>query len=311
MSQVKLTSLDRVISGIYRDLNPVVELNESDLVEWAGEALEYIGAYSQLDEKVEYLKIDDFKALIPCGLHKIVQVAYKFTDDAPNDAAMLTTCDSSDTTCSTSGCTNCDTAGCTGDLCAHASQLIANANLWLEYYKPSSFKQTAYYQNNFKPLRLASSAFSKAKTAHCSNCVNVSTTCEHEYSLDHPYIRTDFKTGYICMAYLSQALDERGYPMIPDEVSYIEAIKRYIVYKVKYSEFLQGVINPQIFAKLEDDWHWYCQQARGKANMPDTVDKMENLLQQRNRLIPKVQRYYGFFGNLSSGESLNFSNNIG
>ena len=54
-----------------------------------------------------------------------------------------------------------------------------------------------------------------------------------------------------------------------------------------------------------------CQQARGKANMPDTVDKMENLLQQRNRLIPKVQRYYGFFGNLSSGESLNFSNNIG
>ena len=311
MSQVKLTSLDRVISGIYRDLKPAVEINESDMVEWAGEALEYIGAYSQLDEKVEYLAINDFKALVPCGLHKIVQVAYKFTEDAPNDTAILTTCDSSEDTCSTSGCTNCDTEGCTGDLCAHASQLIANASLWLEYYKPSSFKQTAYYQSNFKPLRLAGSAFSKAKTAHCSNCVNISSTCEHEYSLDHPYLRTDFKTGHICIAYLSQALDERGYPMIPDEVSYIEAIKRYIVYKVKYSEFLQGIVNPQIFNKLEDDWHWYCQQARGKANMPDTIDQMENLKQQRNRLIPKTQRYYGFFGNLSTGESLDFSNTIG
>ena len=40
MSQVKLTSIERVISGIYRDLKPVIELNENDMIEWAGEALE-------------------------------------------------------------------------------------------------------------------------------------------------------------------------------------------------------------------------------------------------------------------------------
>ena len=102
---------------------------------------------------------------------------------------------------------------------------------------------------------------------------------------------------------------KQGYPMIPDEVSYVEAIKRYIiVYKVKYSEFIQGIINPQVFAKLEDDWHWYCKQARAKATMPDTVDKLENLLQQRNRLIPKTNRYYGFFGNLATKETLNLGN---
>jgi len=309
MSQVKLTSIDRVISGLYRDLKPAIEINESDMIEWAGEALEHIGAYSQWDERVEYIKISDYRALIPCGMHKIIQVAYKFTDKTPTETATLTTCDSSEETCTNPACTSCDTATCGDDLCSKTSQLISNAELFLEYYKPTSIRYSQYYNSNFKPLRLATSPYSKAASMHCSNCVNLTANCEQEYTIDHPYIRTDFKEGYICLSYLGQALDEQGYPMIPDEVSYVEAIKRYIVYKVKYSEFIQGVINPQVFAKLEDDWHWYCRQARGKANMPDTVDKLENLLQQRQRLIPKINRYYGFFGNLASKEALNLGNN--
>ena len=310
MSQVKLTSIERVISGVYRDLNPSVEINESDMIEWAGEALEHIGAYSQLEERVEYLKVNDHRVLIPCGLHKIVQVAYKFTDDEPTEAAMLTTCDGT-AECTTPNCANCNPDSCTEDLCAKSGQLIANAELWLEYYKPTRFKHTGYYFNNYKPMRLATSSFGRGESIHCKDCVNISSTCEHEYSVDHPYLRTDFKEGHICISYVAQAVDERGFPMIPDEVSYIEAIKRYIVYKLKYSEFIQGIINPQVFAKIEDDWHWYCRQARGKANMPDTVDKLENIKQQWSRLIPKVNRYYGFFGNLAAREQLNLSNNIG
>ncbi len=309
MSQVKLTSIERVLAGLYRDLSPSIELNESDMVEWAGEALEFIGAYTQMDEKVEYIRVDDYRALIPCGLHRIVQIAYKFTEGAPSTTSALTTCDSTATTCTTGACVSCDTETCT-DLCTHTSQLISNASLFLEYYKPGAFSQTPYYYNNFRPLRLAGSHFSQAKGMHCENCVNLSSTCEHEYSVDHPYLRTDFKSGYICLAFVGQALDERGYPMIPDEVSYIEAIKKYIIYKVKYAEFLQGLLNPTIFAKLEDDWHWYCQQARGKANMPKTIDELENLKQQRVRLIPQQNSYYGFFGNMSSSEHLNFSNSI-
>ena len=119
--------------------------------------------------------------------------------------------------------------------------------------------------------------------------------CEEEYSIDHPYIRTSFKCGYVCMAYIAQPLDANGFPMIPDEVSYIEAVKRYLIYKIRYPEFIRGQLPGQIFMKLEQDWHWYCAQARNKTRMPDTVDKLQNLLDQRNRLIPKHTRYYGFF----------------
>ena len=54
MSEMALVGIERVISSVYRDLRPKTQLEESDLVEWAGEALEQIGAYTQYTEAVEY-----------------------------------------------------------------------------------------------------------------------------------------------------------------------------------------------------------------------------------------------------------------
>ena len=42
--------------------------------------------------------------------------------------------------------------------------------------------------------------------------------------------------------------------------------------------------------------------------MPDTIDKLQNLTDQQNRLIPKVRRYQGFFGNLHTPEKLDLKN---
>ena len=40
------------------------------------------------------------------------------------------------------------------------------------------------------------------------------------------------------------------------------------------------------------------------ATQNDTIDKMQNLLEQRQRLLPAVNRYYGFFGKLADKEHL-------
>ena len=304
-NRVKLTSIERVIAGLYRDLKPVVELSENDLIEWAGEALEQIGAYTQLEEKIASLTVDGYKAILPSGVHKVIQVAYKYTEGSPSTTPMLTTA-SPCTTCSTNGCDpECPTCA---DVCETSAQLIQNAELFLQYYKPNSFRATGYYYDHYKPLRLASGPFAIPNTAECADCTGISANCDQEYSLDWPYIKTSFKQGYICVAYVGQALDDRGFPLIPDEVSYVEAIKRYIIYKLKYSEFLQGQTPPQVYAKLEEDWHWYCAQARSKATMPDTIDKLQNLKDQHIRLIPKVSRYQGFFGNLHTVEKLDLKN---
>jgi len=305
MSQVKLTSIERVISGIYRDLKPVIELNENDMIEWAGEALEHIGAYGQLEEKVINLTVSDYRALVPSGLKEIVQIAYKFTEGAVTTTPMLTTADpciTCDDPCGEPDCPSCAT------VCENAGTLITNARLFLEYYKPNSFRATGYYYDNYRPLRKASGPFTTPFTNDCTTCTDINQTCDQEYRLDWPYIKTSFKDGYICVAYVGQPLDERGFPLIPDEVSYIEAIKRYITYKVKYSEFLQGHLPGNIYIKLEDDWHWYCKQARNKMNMPNTIDDLQNLKDQHIRLLPKPHRYHRFFGHLHSMENLNLGN---
>lgn len=305
MSQVKLTSIERVISGIYRDLKPVVELNENDMIEWAGEALEHIGAYPQLEEKVAHLPVSDYRVIVPSGLKEIVQIAYKYTEGINTTTAMLTTADNCitcDDPCGDPECPSCAT------VCENAGTLIMNAQLFLQYYKPNSFRATGYYYDNYRPLRKASGPFTVPYTSDCTNCNDISPTCDQEYRLDWPYIKTSFKDGYVCIAYVGQPLDDRGFPMIPDEVSYIEAIKRYITYKVKYSEFLQGHLPGNIYMKLEDDWHWYCKQARNKMTMPKSVDDLQNLKDQHIRLLPKPNRYHRFFGHLHSSESLNLGN---
>ena len=335
MSQVKLTSIERVISGIYRDLKPVIELNENDMIEWAGEALEHIGAYGQLEEKVINLTVSDYRALVPSGLKEIVQIAYKFTEGAVATTPMLTTADpcitcdnpcsgpnpkgvkdttvpipANDDTLNNSAGVNTTASKCPScaTVCENAGTLIANAKLFLEYYKPNSFRATGYYYDNYRPLRKASGPFTTPFTNDCTTCTDIVQTCDQEYRLDWPYIKTSFKDGYICVAYVGQPLDERGFPLIPDEVSYIEAIKRYITYKVKYSEFLQGHLPGNIYMKLEDDWHWYCGQARNKMNMPNTIDDLQNLKDQHIRLLPKPNRYHRFFGHLHSMENLNLGN---
>ena len=310
MSEMALVGIERVISSVYRDLRPKTQLEESDLVEWAGEALEQIGAYTQYTEAVEYITVADYRALIPCGLHKIVRLAYKYTPGDPCGCAFkITSSDSTSSTCTCTTCGGCDTTDPCADLeTTSESVLVTQTKQLIDYHLTYRFSRTSSYFKEWKPMRLATSNYAKAKTAHCANCINLSNTCDAEYSVDHPYIKTSFQNGHICLAYIKQPLDDRNLPLIPDQVSYIEAIKRYLIMKISYSDFIKGAIHPNIFAKLEDDWHWYCAQARNKANMPDNIDKLQNMVDRHVRLIPYRSGYYGFFGNVNNAEQLRFGN---
>jgi hypothetical protein len=313
MASTQLISLDRVFSGLYRDLKPAMELSEADLIEWAAEALEFIGAYPQFEEAVETLQVKQYKVLIPCGLHKILQIGLKVSEGAPSGCPIYVDkfgnppdcekhpndpCECPPTVpCNESGLVFADGA-CTD------KSTIALAELWTEYYG-NPFTTTSAYHNEWVPIRLATGSFRDADM-HSSGCANLKSQSKMTYKIDNPYIKTNFKEGHICIAFIRQPLDDKGWPMIPDTVHYVEAIKKYLVYKIKYSEFLQGAIHPNIYEKLEQDWHLYCRQARNTMLMPSTIDEMENLKDSWKRLIPQEKRYYGFFGNLSSPENLSF-----
>ncbi len=54
------------------------------------------------------------------------------------------------------------------------------------------------------------------------------------YELNDDYITLSVKTGKVCISYLAHPVDECGLPMVPDDISYKEAVKKYIIMKIDY-----------------------------------------------------------------------------
>ena len=76
-------SVRQVIAKVLTDNDIHEETHRvADFVEWAGEALEKIGAFPQLEIKVAgkegipLVKIENYQAQLPTGLHSIIQVVY-------------------------------------------------------------------------------------------------------------------------------------------------------------------------------------------------------------------------------------------
>jgi len=72
----KTTSVKVVIAKLYRDL----DLKEEDVfinfLEWSAEALEKIGAFTQLENKTECLSINNYRGELPADLVYLNQVSY-------------------------------------------------------------------------------------------------------------------------------------------------------------------------------------------------------------------------------------------
>ena len=71
----KYTSIQEVISKVYRDLNITEERRWEDMVEWAAEALEQIGSFSQNVHKTVELEVYNNRAHVPCDMVQIIQLA--------------------------------------------------------------------------------------------------------------------------------------------------------------------------------------------------------------------------------------------
>ena len=75
MGKINFTKVDRVLAKVYRDLGETDDLNESDVIEWIGEALEFMKVPKSHTQAVSFVKVEDHHADIPCGLEMILQIA--------------------------------------------------------------------------------------------------------------------------------------------------------------------------------------------------------------------------------------------
>lgn len=288
MAIYKNVSSKVVIRKIFRDLNPNTDNWIDDAVEWIGEALEHIGASPQLVTKTCIVDIKDYKGAMPADLYYINQVAINTTADAESMAYNIDKIrDQLD---------NILEGG------ANSSAQLNEVNARLHVI------ENAYMDSNALTL-LAYCTTNFPKNAHCENCVNELATGEDCYYVDNNMIKTSFPRGKVCLSYTAFPIDDDCYPMVPDDISYKEAMFWYV-----YKKMLLGGMPPTNngiqYDFAEQQWKYYCTQARNAANFPD-IDKYESFLDQWVRLIPNINRHAEGFAALGARESLDRSGKYG
>ncbi len=291
MSIYKTISSKVLIRKVFRDLKPSKDNWIDDAIEWIGEALEHIGAAPQLCQKQCVLDITDHKVLMPSDLYYINQVAINNSVSPANATEIdeltekITELKDQIADAQANNLEYSDTASVLNEI---NSRLVVIENI---YFKDS---------NQLQPLQYGASTFHKSM--HCTGCVNENAHYEETYIVDCDYIKTSFKSGKICLSYMAFPTDEECYPLVPEDISYQEAMFWYIYKKILLS-------NPQFknngidYSFADQKWKYYCTQARNAANFPD-IDRYESFLNQWVRLIPNVTRHDFAFENLNTKEDL-------
>ena len=291
MAIYKTISSKVVIRKIFRDLKPSKDNWIDDAVEWIGEALEHIGASSQLCQKQCVLDVTDHKTLMPSDLYFINQVAINNSVSPVNSAELDTLTTKVK-----------ELKEAIVDAQANDLEYSSTTSVLHEINNRIVVLENVYFKNDSKlqPLQYGASTFHKSM--HCEGCVNENTNYEDTYIIDCDYIKTSFVSGKICLSYTAFPTDEDCYPLVPADISYQEAMFWYIYKKLLLS-------NPQFknngidYSFAEQQWKYYCTQARNAANFPD-IDRYESFMNQWVRLIPDLNRHDSAFENLNTREDL-------
>lgn len=156
------------------------------------------------------------------------------------------------------------------------------------------------------PLSWASkSAVTDYACQECNICVGCT---EDTFYISNGYLITNITptstgltTPTICITYLGVPVDDEGYPLVPDDVYFIEACSKYVTYMLDYREWRKGNLPDKVVAKSEQDYLWYVNSARGSANMPG-AHQLENIKNIWVRLIPKQNEFKNSFTDLNKQE---------
>ena len=315
MAVYKNISSKMVIRKVMRDLKPNNAEWIDDSIEWIGEALEHIGSASQLCQKQCTLTIKDHKACLPGDLYFVNQVAISSSASPARDEELdvLTTQvrELKSTIAEYNSQLELDVANnganiTNADLNTYDTQYKANVAELRELISRITVLEGIYFNTEtggagLEPLSYSASTFHNSM--HCENCVNEFANHKDSYIIDCDYIKTSFASGTVCISYTAFPVDEDCYPMVPDDISYKEAMFWYI-----YKQMLLGGYdkpNNKIDYNFADGkWKYYCTQARNAANYPD-IDKYESYMNQWVRLVPDINRHAAFFETLNDRETLN------
>jgi hypothetical protein len=304
MSVLNYTTMDRIFSKIHRDLKGTT-INETDVIEWVGEALEFLKVPQILVQDVTFLKVVDYHSVMPANLHLITQIARDNEYD-PNNACTCETTpgaiEDEDEETAEIPETSDPCCECAANCPAQFLDLSWTYEVWTSH---------AEFINHFTPVRLSTHTFFNSIVCKEKDMTPYAS-CKDEYTIvgeTEKRLRYNFINGMVAISYLRNAFDpETGYPLIPDNISYITAIVYFIKWKIAEMYDWAGREGWGVKAeKAEVKWLKYVGQAKSFMKMPKTLDQYQNLLEQSHHLLPNHRKYYNYFGTLGEQEVRNYN----
>ena len=264
------TKCESVIAKIMADYDSSeVQSRVTDIREWIFEAVDKIGAPMQYIDNQYQCMIEDNQIPLPVDIHYIDAVAYSKNENGPWVVMLPMT---------------------------------------------ASFKSIKHNKNRDElptPVKITSQsqlyAINNVKYVEKAMIDNQQET--PEYFIKPGWIVTNKKTGYVKIQYKSTAVDERGYPLIPDNASYQEAVYWYVMMKLNFSKLMTGALGGNssrkgvntsynLYSYIQQQWNFYRNQAYAEAMMP-TAGDMKNIKHDWHKLIPDYDADDNFFKDIN------------
>lgn len=262
----KLTSSDVIISKIVRDLGlGDDEIPFQDFMEWIAEGLKDIGSYYQFVEKEQIIVINNYEGVLPCDFYKEIRMK----DGASCSAVGPDKREVIGQVLKELGFTTAGNVGC--PISPRAFQLLQVA----------TFDKVSPYSNFYDRL---------FQNKNLIGNVESNKTGSKDYNINFDKITTGYQFGFLTLQYLAFPVDQNGFPMIPDDQGFFNALFWKVVYQLcmRGYDFKRKELNSLEY--VDQQRVWYIGQAKGNANMPD-LDMMERMKNIYTRLVPNYFEY--------------------
>lgn len=120
---------------------------------------------------------------------------------------------------------------------------------------------------------------------------------EYTYKIQGMVIFTSTRDTDIEIAYRAFAIDDEGYPLLPDNASFLRGLEAYIKMKWFEIKFDEGKIPQAVMERADREYAWAAGDAQSEFSRL-TIDKAETLFNSFKTLLPRGDEHWkGFFTN--------------
>ena len=296
----KYTKCESVIAKIMADADlGDYKLRITDIKEWIFEAIDKIGApmqYIQKESGVDgcpILKIEGGQVPMPSDLHTLSTVAYSNNPKGPWKPAKTN-----------NGSFREDSKP------EHNGYHYMGDPVQLSQYHEHHHHDPEVPEDNFLPdgklmpenIHCTCQLYSINGVRYLEKMMGDGDRKPLLFFIKPGWIVLNRKKGFVKLSYKAIATDERGYPLIPDNTSYQEAVYWYVMMKLSFPKFLKGTLGSsrapragsEIYTYLQHQWNFYRNQAYAEAMMPTESD-MRGIKDEWNKLVPDYNSDEVFF----------------